>query len=396
MENNESYTEITTKSWGARIADSIKSVLLGVILFLASFVVLWWNEGRAVRTSEGLKEGLSQVISVNPDAINEANDGKLIHISGIIITQDTLRDNEFNIKANALKLKRDVEMYQWVEEEKETKEKQIGGSEKTTTTYEYLKKWVDIVVNSDDFKVKEGHSNPSGFPYSPYTISASEAKIGAFILSSDLISQINEFTPYSLNNFDSQSHRNARMVNEGNGNHGDGIIQKIYIGKGEPANPEIGDVKVSFKTVNSGNRYSIIAKQIKNTFEPFTSKSGISIQMVSPGVVSAEQMFSSAQKGNTITTWILRLIGFLMMFGGISLIFKPLVVLADVLPFLGNLLNLGLSLFSGVVSFGLSLITIALAWIFYRPALGITLLVIAIITAIYLIVKGSKGKINKS
>ena len=35
-----------------------------VILILAAFPLLWWNEGRAVKTAQGLSEGAGAVVSV--------------------------------------------------------------------------------------------------------------------------------------------------------------------------------------------------------------------------------------------------------------------------------------------------------------------------------------------
>ncbi|PIR76337.1 MAG: hypothetical protein COU32_02535, partial [Candidatus Magasanikbacteria bacterium CG10_big_fil_rev_8_21_14_0_10_42_10] len=52
-------------------------------------------------------------------------------------------------------------MYAWVEESNSTTETKLGGSQETKTTYTYTKKWVDSVPNSSNFKVKEGHINPS-------------------------------------------------------------------------------------------------------------------------------------------------------------------------------------------------------------------------------------------
>jgi len=73
----------------------------------------------------------------------------------------------------------------------------------------------------------------------------------------------------------------------------------------------------------------------------------------------------------------LRVLGFLLMALGLYMIFNPLAVLADVLPILGSLAGAGIGFFAGAVALFLSLVTIALAWLFYRPLLGITLLVLA-------------------
>ncbi|MCX2745472.1 TMEM43 family protein [Mangrovivirga sp. M17] len=387
MENQDSFREVSTESWGSRIMGSIKKVLFGVLLFLASFIVLWLNEGRAVRTAEGLTEGASQVVSINSNDLSDNNAGKLVHLTGKVVTNDTLKDNEFNVQSNALKLRRRVSMYQWVEKTKTKKEKEIGGSEKTTKEYTYSKDWKESIENSNNFKVTEGHTNPQSFPYAGYTHSVPDATMGSFDVSGSLLSKMNNYQPYPINSLDTTQHKNARLINEGS----DGVLaQKIYIGQGTPSSPQIGDIKISFETVQSGEEYSIVSKQIGNTFEPFQSSNGTNIQLVSAGVHSADQMFASAQKKNTIITWLLRLLGFFLMFVGISLVFKPLVVLADVLPILGNIVDFGLSLFAGLTALSLSIITIAIAWIFYRPILGVSLLVVGVGITAFLMFRKSK------
>ena len=394
MENQDSFTEVSTESWGSRIIGSIKSVLFGIALFLAAFILLWWNEGRAVKTAKGLTEGASLVVKADVNTLDKANSGKLIHITGKVITDDILKDDEFDLQVNALKLRRNVEMYQWVQSTDTKSEKQIGGSEKTTTTYNYEKQWSNHLSKSKDFKIIEGHVNPLAFPYSKYTQQVNHSSVGAYSLSSSLLSQISNYTSYSVSKIDTVKFKNAKILNEGNANVIDGvsITQKIFIGKGTSMSPVVGDVKVSFDVVNSGSDYSILAKQVGNTFEHYNTSVGTSIEMISLGVISSENMFEEAQKNNAITTWILRFVGFLMMFFGLSLIFNPLVVLADVLPMLGSLLDVGISLFSGVISFSLSFITIAIAWIFYRPILGICLLAIGIAAVVFFFMKASKKR----
>ncbi len=392
MEDQDIFKEVTTESWGSRIIGSIKSVLFGIVLFLAAFVVLWLNEGRAVKTSKGLTEGASVVISVNSEEVDQSNSGKLVHLTGKVTTEESLKDEEFQIDVNALKLRRNVLMYQWVEKTEQKKEKQVGGSEKTTTVYNYEKVWKSSIINSADFKIKEGHNNPAGFPYAAYTNAVSTATIGNFKMTNSLLSSMNDFVSYSLSSVDTLKHKNAKIINEASASltSGASLSQAVFIGKGSNTSPEVGDVKISFDIIKSGEDYSIISKQIDNTFEAYKTETGTSIQLISKGNNSAEQMFESAQKRNTIITWILRLVGFLMMFGGLSLVVKPLVVLADVLPILGSIVDLGLSVFTGLISFGLSFITIAIAWIVYRPVLGISLLVIGLASAIFVFTRKSK------
>lgn len=93
---------------------------------------------------------------------------------------------------------------------------------------------------------------------------------------------------------------------------------------------------------------------------------------------SAEAMFQKAQTDNKILTWILRAVGFFLMMIGLNMIFKLFSVLADVLPFLGNIVEAGTGFIAFLLAAVLSLITIAIAWIVFRPLLGIILLAVAV------------------
>ena len=63
----DEHVEVTRASWFSRITESIKAVLIGLVLFFAAFPLLWWNEGRAVQTARSLDEGAGKVRSVAAD-----------------------------------------------------------------------------------------------------------------------------------------------------------------------------------------------------------------------------------------------------------------------------------------------------------------------------------------
>jgi hypothetical protein len=123
--------------------------------------------------------------------------------------------------------------------------------------------------------------------------------------------------------------------------------------------------------------YSVIAAQVGSTFEPFLTSVGGTIELVASGARSAEAMFASAQAQNTAITWGLRVFGFILMFMGLGLVLRPLSVLADVLPILGNIVGAGTNLIAALIAAVLSLLTISIAWLFYRPLLAVALLAVA-------------------
>ena len=102
-------------------------------------------------------------------------------------------------------------------------------------------------------------------------------------------------------------------------------------------------------------------------------------------------MFTSAEKGNAMWTWILRIIGFLLMKAGFGAILHPLSVLADVVPFIGNIVGAGTGIIGTLLALPLSLVVIAIAWIFYRPVIGIIILAVVIASIVLLVMK-LKGK----
>ncbi len=361
---SETSSEVSHQSWFSRIGNSLKGILFGFILVGLSFVLLFWNEGRAVTTYKTLVEGEKTVISVPFDTVNPENAGKLIHVSGQIVTNEILRDPEFLVSVNALKLSRNVQMYQWEESTHKKTEKKIGGGTETKTTYSYHKNWSGHLIDSSKFKEAAGHRNPENMPYSSNEWTANYAVLGAFKISNSMIQRLGNSSPLLVeaNSPIPQLNRELRLQQAG-----------FYIGR-NPDAPEIGDMKVTFSAILSPSEASIVAKQVENTFGPYQTFAGGTINMISSGIHSAEAMFQSAQASNTALTWILRIAGFILMLVGFNLILGPLSVIADLIPFIGNIIGAGTGLISFFIAGVLSLVIISIAWFVYRPFLAIALI----------------------
>lgn len=373
--------EVTSQSWFGRIRESFKSFLFGIALFLGAFPVLFLNEGRAVKTEKSLEEGQGAVVSVKADRVDPANEQKLVHLSGRAVTDEKLSDAEFGISANAIKLRRNVEMYQWKEKKESTTDKKTGGGSTTRTTYTYSKEWSKDLENSSDFKEADAHQNPSSLPYESKVAVAEVVTLGAFKLPASLIGRIDEFEPVRVE--DQVAALPAELKN--NVKIQDGTY---YMGK-DPKVPEVGDVRISFATVNP-TEVSVVSKQVGNTFEAYHASAGMDVELLERGVRTAESMFQSALARNTMLTWILRGVGFFMMFLGLVMFFRPISVLGDVIPLIGSMLAFGTGLFAFAIAAALSIGTVGVAWVVYRPVLGIILLSVAIAALVALAVSGRK------
>ena len=362
--SDDRYTEVTRESWFGRIGGALKGILAGLILFVLSFALLFWNEGRAVKRHKTLKEGGGAVVSITCDSVDEANNGQLVHVTGRADTDARLTDPVFGVSVDALKLKRIVEMYQWKETSERKTQKKIGGGSETVTTYSYTKAWSIAPIRSSDFRKPEGHGNPGTMPYESLEQSAQKVTLGAYVLSPSLVGMIQNFQPLPVD-------IDTRFPQELQGKlktHDAGF----YIG-GDSASPQVGDMRIFFEVARP-TEVSIIAKQVEATFEPYLTKAGGTIELLETGVHSADAMIQKAQESNTILTWMIRLAGFILMFLGLTLILKPLSVMADLLPILGDIVGAGAGFISFLLALMLSLITIGIAWMVYRPLLGIVLL----------------------
>lgn len=431
-------TEVTEEGWGSRLGKSFGGVIVGIILFFGSIALLWWNEGRAVTTAKALAEGEGNVVAVKDiSKVDSANAGKLVHMSGEAATTETLTDPTFALSKNAIGLSRKVEYYQWVEHKSEKREKQMGGSEKVITTYTYSKEWVGTPQDSSAYK-EAGHENRV-FMTLPgkgdCDVRAKEVSFGAFKLTSGQISRIGGEESVSLEEYTIPvSMANNAEVQGGNTlylhmNPGR-VVQPVQpvvtattdqpapVNDGQPvattvpapvegqpvAQPvqqptivfdteaQIGDMRVQWSFVAPQRTISLVAVQVNNTFEPYTAEDGGGeVDLLTDGVKSAKAMFNDAKSANTMLTWILRGVGFFAMFIGLSMLVAPLEVICDVLPFLGNIVGAVSKGVCFIIALVISLLDIALAWLFYRPVIGIILLA-AVVGVIYLAKKARSKK----
>jgi hypothetical protein len=380
----DTFSVTTNESWFSRLFGSIKSVLVGLILFVVAFPLLWWNETRAVRTARSLSEGAGAIVSSPADSIDASKDGKLVHMNGTVTTDAPVADDELPVQAQVVKLNRKVEMYQWAEEKKSESKKKLGGGEETVTTYSYKQEWAEGRVDSAAFQHPEEHQNPEAPAFASKEFLADPVKLGAHKLSAEQIGKLNTSVDYPLEASAAET-LPAELKEQLTVSGG-----TFYQGA-NAATPALGDVRISYSVVKP-SAISLAAVQTGDTFTPYQAKEGDQILLVQEGTHTAAAMFQKAQDDNATMTWILRAIGFVVMFLGIFLVFLPISVFADVIPLFGTMLGAGIGFFSFLGAAALSTITIAIAWIVVRPMLGIALLAVAIGAVVWLMKRGATRK----
>ncbi len=359
---NNSITETTTTGWLSRIGSSLVGVLIGMILLPCAIFLLSWNEGRAVTAATGLKRGLSTIVEVSADTVNQQNNSKLVYLNGTVSGATPAVDPWNKLSATGLlRLQRKVEMHQWLERESETTSNNIGGSQTTQKTYTYSLGWTETAVNSAQFKVPAGHQNPA-MPLKSQSFDASLVKIGAFTLDKSLVQDLTNFEAVETLTQAPAGYR----------------VQGNLLYKGvNPDQPVLGDVRVTYSAI-AAQTYSIAAQQNNSTLTTYQDvKNDYKIALIEPGVVSAQKLFADQASTEQMITWACRIGGFLLLLIGFNLIMGPLAMLVAFLPFLESLVGVGTFLVALGLSIPITLVTIAVAWLASRPLVGGGLLIAA-------------------
>jgi len=350
----DQYTEVVSRNWWQNFINSFGGVALGIILFLLSFVVLWINEGRVDLSKVVLKQSIP-ITAATPVAEVE---GKFVSLTGLMETESTVGDPGYLKAGPYIRLDRIVEMYGWEEQKKsETKDKLGGGSE-TITTYNYVKKWLTSPKSSVEFRYPEGHYNPP-MRIKSATFYAPQAKIGSFRFDPSQI-ELPSASPLALS---------SENVLEGQARLEEGYL---FLGSGALASPQVGDLRISYRAVPSGIKVTAFGKVETGELVPYYYKGKERIFRVLAGTRD-EAVATLAGEYKTML-WVMRILGFVMMWFGLFLFFGPLTEVLDVLPFLGKASRFMVAVVTFPVALILSILTILISMIFHN----IWLLVIAV------------------
>ena len=425
------YQEVTTTGYGTRVGRSFKGIGSGIVLFCAATALLWWNEGRAVKTEKMLDEaGNAYVEMPNPDKKDASLDGELICGTAMATTEDSLSDAQFGIGAKAIALKRKVEYYQWVEHAQEQKEDKLGGKEVTTTTYTYSQEWVSQPVQSSQFKdpdyqarnmvlttIEDQDQWAENVSFGAYKLSEglihsiSSREAMELNINMDLLKQLDKNTQAAYERFYGVKQQPQQPVQQPTAQNvvlsdsakavADSLqavndsINKIienaenkveldyvhqagnvlYFGR-VPGSPQVGDVRVTFEKIVPA-KVTVMSVVDGDSFKPYKAKNGKRFQTLVMGKKSGDEIIDAEKEANNMWLWALRIIGIMLVISGLKGIFGFIETILKVVPFVAGIFGWGVGLVCTVIGVAWSLIVIALAWLFYRPLLGIGLLVLA-------------------
>ena len=352
-------------------------IILGIIMLIGGTILLWWNEGENVKNINAVKEVKDKVVTVSSDKVDSSNEDKLILTSGNISNNgEEIKDESFGVSVNSSLLKRNVEVYCWVETE---------NNNDNTTTYSYSKEWRDDLVDSSNFH-ESGHTNPTSLVVDDKEIAASKVSVGAFTLSDKQKTMLGTDAKFGVND--------ANLDLAETYNVSEGYVTTAT----NLSSPEVGDIRISW-TYNDWKDSTILAVQKGDSFADFVSKDGKKINRVEKGTLTADELILKMENENKMMKWLFRGLGALLIVLGYASILSPISKLTSFIPVVGGIVGGIVGLISFIVGLIHSLIIIIIAWFRFRPILAVILLVVIaalVVTLITLLKKGKKSTVTEA
>ena len=368
-------TEVTRTGFLGNLKNAVVGVLVGLVMFAASFPVLYWNEGR-VNLAAVAKTSLPAPAD-KPDA---ALEGKFVSVSAAVQSKEEIGDPEFLRAGPWIRLDRKVEMFAWKEKKDTKEEKELGGGTKKTTTYTYTKEWVHDPKPSSEFHSPAGHENPP-LALPAATFKVKRAELGGYGLDAsacELPSGGPLTVTSALLDGASVSGRGAKL---------DGSY--VFFGVGSVANPTVGDVRVSFLALERGALVTLFGKQTADQIGPHVfSENESPFFRALKG--TREEAIAELAFEDAVIRWLLRGLGFILMWFGMSLVLGPISAVMDVIPALGGVSRFLIGVILFPIALVLTTVTIVISLIFH--SLVATVIAVVVVAIALFVIFGRKKK----
>jgi hypothetical protein len=325
--------------------------LFGLAMIAVALGLQFWNEGRAMRRAQVLDAASAQV-----QPLAQADAGALAYVSAAASASAPVSDPDFGIATQGLALRREVEMFQWVETRETRTERRADGSTRQVEEYRYERRWSEEHQDSSRFEQRSGHENPPAPPYRSQRFRADEVRVDGRVLDARIASEIDgwEPLPASTEALPPNLAASLRLV-EG----------WLYSGENF-ATPQVGDLRIRFARIPEG-QVSLIAAAPAGQLAPAKLRSDEAFFLIERGEHPPEALIESARSSNSALAWGLRVGGFGLLWLGFGLLLRPLVALAEWVPLLGRLVGGAAAAVSFAFAALFSLIAIGSGWLWYRP-----------------------------
>ena len=451
---SDQFTSVEEKGLGTNLVDSIKGVAVGGLLFICSFIVLWMNEGR-VDLSEVAKKSVvanpasvdsslnGKFVSVTGDLKTDekVGDPELLHPGNYLSLHRNVQMWAWieNVKTSTEKKTGGKK----VETRTVTYTKGWTGKPKLPTEMENPKGHENIALPIQDASFFAQKATVGAYPFEPQEASLPSAE--PLKLTADMVkgAGADEAKPADEAKTDgaeakpaadaanpesdavkpaadkaddaSEDKKGKKKKRKGRSvkkprpapaevgkaeRKADAIAARkpqsytlvddkyLFRGSGTLSQPEIGDVRIEFSALRPGAKVTLFGQLDGGAVRAYKDKE-TSLFRALPG--SREEAIQTLASEHKTVGWVLRLVGFLMMWFGLILFFGPINTLLDIIPFLGSAGRFLVSVVMFPIAFILSVVTILISIIAHSPIL-LTLVFVAMGAGGYFLYQKKKKK----
>ncbi len=318
------------------------------LLLLCIFLgVLFVKENEAIDRLNTLNIGRLLSVTVEASPVDPANEGGFVHIAGQATTQETLADDLFPVKAQALRLTRIVEMYQW----QESVRKRSG----KPNTYSYEKDWHRNWIPSELFTDQNGHANPNSMPFGSADLVAKTITLGDFELGDAFKRKIETILfPVTAEHLATMDPAFAQRFTLAGG----------ILHSGDPATPRVGDLRITFHSAPPGS-ITVVGQQHGERVVP-GEMGDDKIALLEHGLVGRRAVFGEAEDDAQMTIWILRALCFAVAWPAFYFLLGPIKTVRPGNAFVRS----GLFAQSGLLALASVLLLCGLIWFHKAPLIA--------------------------
>ena len=162
----------------------------------------------------------------------------------------------------------------------------------------------------------------------------------------------------------------------------------LFKGSGSLGDPQVGDARVSFIALSPGGTVTLFGQLDGGQVVPYVLPKDEG-KLFRAELGTRDQAIAQMRAEHKAIGWVLRVVGFAMMWFGLMLFFGPINALLDIVPFLGSAgrFLIGIAMFP--VALVLSTVTIILSIIAHSPIL-LALFIVALTAGAYFLYQKKK------
>lgn len=275
-----------------------KNLYTGVFFIAISCLMFGLTVFLNVKENELANELNQKYTDVDADKIDSSNNGNLINVSGNISYEGEANDKEFNLNVDTAILKRNVEVFVWIQETETNNGK---------TTYTYRQKWMNELVDSSKFEIKDRYENPKSISYANKSFYADNVKLGVFKLDDKILEKL-KTKELDLSNI------NLKKLPKGFNISGNYITNSKNI-----ESPSVGDIRISY-TYNTQKEITVFGEQDDETITEYETEDDNKILDVISGIKTGEEVVDTYKKSNyfrnnffILTSLALSVIGIILL-----------------------------------------------------------------------------------